>query len=95
MYMYMYTHDVPLPLSDDETLLSSSDLVILSNSFPSEPLPLPPLAPPTAVVPPAASEREGLPDSVVLLEEGTIKRNACITLLISVSFNTSNVHVHV
>ena len=73
-YMYMYTHGVPLlPLSDDETLLSSSDLEILSPSFPSEPLPLPPLAPPTAVVPPVASGREGLPDSVVLLEEGMIR----------------------
>ena len=94
--MYMYTHDVPLlPLSDDETLLSSSDLEILSPSFPSEPLPLPPLAPPTAVVPPAASGREGLLDSVVLLEEGMIRGMHIITLPVSATSNTSNLNVHI
>ena len=65
MYMYLHTRDmissIPLlALRDDETLLSCSDL--LSPSLPSEPLP-PPLAPPTV----AASGREGLPDSGLLL----------------------------
>ena len=62
MYMHMHTHTISsiplLALRDDETLLSCSDL--LSPSLPSEPLPL---APPTV----AASGREGLPDSGLLL----------------------------